>query len=394
MRSDKMNIENFIEAQYREILSNRAINTEFLELYAGIENERLREILSILHYDFITLFRTMNERLPTGDNEEHFWAEPSRNLIKTIEITLALYNSLKNDKLSFEIDKYYFCLIKKCRDFLRSSGGSAIPPHMEKVELYYTLPIFIPNTTITIDSPQSTLNFSLKQIGTGSYANVFKYKDTFYDRNFVIKRAKKDLSEKELERFKREFEEMQEFSSPYIIEVFRYDEAKNEYYMEYMDYTLDSFIQKNNSSLPIATRKSIVNQILRAFQYIQSKDRLHRDISPKNILLKEYHDTLVVKIADFGLVKVLDSSLTTVNTEFKGYFNDPSLLVDGFDTYNILHETFALTRVVYYVMTGKTNTDGITNEKLKDFVTKGINADKSVRYKSAIEMMQTFRSIL
>lgn len=148
-----MNIENFIEAQYREILSNRAINTEFLELYAGIENERLREILSILHYDFITLFRTMNERLPTGDNEEHFWAEPSRNLIKTIEITLALYNSLKNDKLSFEIDKYYFCLIKKCRDFLSSSGGSAIPPHMEKVELYYTLPIFIPNTTITIDSP-------------------------------------------------------------------------------------------------------------------------------------------------------------------------------------------------------------------------------------------------
>ena len=210
----------------------------------------------------------------------------------------------------------------------------------------------------------------------------------------MIKRAKKDLSEKELERFKREFEEMQEFSSPYIIEVFRYDEAKNEYYMEYMDYTLDSFIQKNNSSLPIATRKSIVNQILRAFQYIQSKDRLHRDISPKNILLKEYHDTLVVKIADFGLVKVPDSSLTTVNTEFKGYFNDPSLLVDGFDTYNILHETFALTRVVYYVMTGKTNTDGITNEKLKDFVTKGINADKSVRYKSAIEMMQTFRSIL
>lgn len=110
--------------------------------------------------------------------------------------------------------------------------------------------------------------------------------------------------------------------------------------------------------------------------------------------MKEYHDTLVVKIADFGLVKVPDSSLTTVNTEFKGYFNDPSLLVDGFDTYNILHETFALTRVVYYVMTGKTNTDGITNEKLRDFVTKGINADKSVRYKSVIEMMQTFRSIL
>lgn len=259
--------------------------------------------------------------------------------------------------------------------------------------MYYTLPIFIPNTTITTDNPQTTITFSIKQIGTGSYANVFKYKDTFYDRHFVIKRAKKDLSAKELERFKREFEEMKEFSSPYILEVFRYDETKNEYYMEYMDYTLDSFIQKNNSSLAVAIRKGIVNQILRAFEYIHSKDRLHRDISPKNILLKEYHDTLVVKIADFGLVKIPDSSLTTVNTEFKGYFNDPALLVDGFDTYNILHETFALTRVVYYVMTGKTNTDGIANPKLKDFVTRGISADKSARFKSVNEMVQAFRSI-
>ena len=388
-----MNIGNYIEAQYRELLSNSAINAEYSELYTGIENARLREILSTLHYDFITLFRTMNERLPTHDNEAHFWADPSRKLIKTIEITLGLYNALKNDSLSFEIDKYYFDLIKKCRDFLSSSGGSVLPPHMEKVELYYTLPIFIPNTTITTDNPQTTITFSIKQIGTGSYANVFKYKDTFYDRHFVIKRAKKDLSAKELERFKREFEEMKEFSSPYILEVFRYDETKNEYYMEYMDYTLDIFIQKNNSSLAVAIRKGIVNQILRAFEYIHSKDRLHRDISPKNILLKEYHDTLVVKIADFGLVKIPDSSLTTVNTEFKGYFNDPALLVDGFDTYNILHETFALTRVVYYVMTGKTNTDGIANPKLKDFVTRGISADKSARFKSVNEMVQAFRSI-
>lgn len=95
-----MNIGNYIEAQYRELLSNSAINAEYSELYTGIENARLREILSTLHYDFITLFRTMNERLPTHDNEAHFWADPSRKLIKTIEITLGLYNALKNDSLS------------------------------------------------------------------------------------------------------------------------------------------------------------------------------------------------------------------------------------------------------------------------------------------------------
>jgi len=42
-------------------------------------------------------------------------------------------------------------------------------------------------------------------------------------------------------------------------------------------------------------------------------------------LLKKYDDVVVVKIADFGLVKVVDSDLTSASTNFKGYFNDPSL---------------------------------------------------------------------
>lgn len=389
----KMDIENYIETQYRELLSNSTINAEFLELYEGVEHTKLREILATLHYDFIDLFRIMNELLPTNDYEAHFWADPSRKLIKTIEITLGLYNALKNTELAFEINEYYFELIKKCRGFLSSSGGSALPLHMDKIDLYYTIPLFTPNSTITIDHPQTTISFSLKQIGNGSYANVYKYRDTFYDKNFVLKRAKKDLTPKELERFRREFDEMKRFSSPYILEVYRYDESKNEYIMEYMDYTLDSFIRKNNSSITTGLRKSIVNQILRAFQYIHSRNRLHRDISPKNILLKEYHDTLVVKIADFGLVKIPDSLLTTANTEFKGYFNDPSLVVDGFDTYGILHETYALTRIVYYVMTGRTNIYTISNPKLREFVNKGLNADKSMRFQTTTEMIQAFQRI-
>lgn len=233
-----MNIENNIEASYRELISYSTINEEYSELYMDIEHTRLREILATLHFELITSFRTMNERLPTNDLEIHFWADQSRRLMKTITITFDLYNALKNSPLAFEIDKYYLELIKKCRDFLKSSGGSTIPLHMEKVNLYYTIPIFTSSNTITINNPQTTMSFSLTQIGSGSYANVYKYRDTFYGSFFVLKRAKKDLSFKELERFKREFDEMKEFSSPYILEVYRYDEAKNEYIMEYMDDTL------------------------------------------------------------------------------------------------------------------------------------------------------------
>lgn len=388
-----MNIENYIESQYRELLSCSQINAEYSDLYKSFRNQKLREILMTLHHDLVGLFRTMNERLPTGEHEAHFWAEPSRDLIKRIEIIFSLVSSLKETPLAFQIDPYYLDLLTRCRDLLSSSGGSSLPPNMAKVELYYTLPIFLPLSSITISHKQQDFTFDLKLIGSGSYANVYKYKDTFYNRPFILKRAKKELTDKEVARFKREFDVMNDLSSPYILEVYCYNPDKNEYIMEYMDYTLDGYIAAHNSTLTIVQRKGIAQQILRAFDYLHSKGHLHRDISPKNILIKEYDDTLVVKLSDFGLVKIPDSTLTTVNTEFKGYFNDPALVVEGFNTYGIVHETYALTRVIYFVMTGKTNTEKITNQNLRAFVEKGLNPDKIKRFQNIRDMISAFKAI-
>jgi hypothetical protein len=388
-----MNIENYIESQYRELLSCSQINAEYSDLYKSFRNQKLREILMTLHHDLVGLFRTMNERLPTGEHEAHFWAEPSRDLIKRIEIIFSLVSSLKETPLAFQIDPYYLDLLTRCRDFLSSSGGSSLPPNMAKVELYYTLPIFLPLSSITISHKQQDFTFDLKLIGSGSYANVYKYKDTFYNRPFILKRAKKELTDKEVARFKREFDVMNDLSSPYILEVYCYNPDKNEYIMEYMDCTLDGYIAAHNSTLTIVQRKGIAQQILRAFDYLHSKGHLHRDISPKNILIKEYDDTLVVKLSDFGLVKIPDSTLTTVNTEFKGYFNDPALVVEGFNTYGIVHETYALTRVIYFVMTGKTNTEKITNQNLRAFVEKGLNPDKIKRFQNIRDMISAFKAI-
>ena len=388
-----MNIENYIESQYRELLSCSQINAEYSDLYKSFRNQKLREILMTLHHDLVGLFRTMNERLPTEEHEAHFWAEPSRDLIKRIEIIFSLVSSLKETPLAFQIDPYYLDLLTRCRDFLSSSGGSSLPPNMAKVELYYTLPIFLPLSSITISHKQQDFTFDLKLIGSGSYANVYKYKDTFYNRPFILKRAKKELTDKEIARFKREFDVMNDLSSPYILEVYCYNPDKNEYIMEYMDYTLDGYIAAHNSTLTIIQRKGIAQQILRAFDYLHSKGHLHRDISPKNILIKEYDDTLVVKLSDFGLVKIPDSTLTTVNTEFKGYFNDPALVVEGFNTYGIVHETYALTRVIYFVMTGKTNTEKIANQNLRAFVERGLNPDKTKRFQNIRDMISAFKTI-
>lgn len=388
-----MNIENSIEIQYRELHNNNFLNPEYIELYESVNNLKLKEIFSSLHSNYVRLFRRMNERLPTHEDVAHFWADPSRDLIKIIDITLSLEKILKSTQYAFKIETNYNEFILKCRDFLSSSMGSEIPPHTDKIEIYYTIPIFLMFTSISIENPQSVNTFNLNLIGEGSYANVYKYKDTFYNKHFILKRAKNDLTEKEIKRFCREFDEMKKLSSPYIVEVYKYNSEKNEYIMEFMDYTLREYIEKNQSTLNKEKRKGLCLQILRAFQYINSTNILHRDISPYNILIKSYADVDVIKISDFGLVKITDSFLTSKHSEFKGSFNDPALATEGFDSYVIQHETYALTKIIYFVMTGKTNTSNIKDDQMKHYVFKGLNPDKSKRFQNASEMISALKEL-
>lgn len=161
--------------------------------------------------------------------------------------------------------------------------------------------------------------------------------------------------------------------------------------MEYMDFTLKEYIEKQKPT--IEERKNIIYQIFRAFKFIHSKNVLHRDISPVNVMIKVYDDVNVVKVCDFGLVKLPDSDLTSIDTILKGCYNDPALITEGFKNYTILHETYALTRLVAFILTGKSTADQITNAKLKDFVEKGLSPDKEKRYKSVTEMEIAFRTI-
>jgi serine/threonine-protein kinase len=388
-----MNIENTIESQYRQLLIH--LNDEYKHLYDAINHEKLKMIFSTLHNRLVSLFYTMNQRLPTThEYSAHFWADPSRALIETIEIIEISQKSLERSKYAFTVDEYYSQIISQCKNFLNKSGGSPIPPGMAKIELYYTIPIFLSQDSIVIEN-SGVEYVNLKLIGEGSYAQVFRYFDKNHQKNYALKRAKKDLNDKEINRFKREYEQMKGLNSPYIVEVFGYIEKKKEYTMEFMDISLHNYIMANNTKLSFLERKKIVNQIIKAFSYIHSKQLLHRDISPTNILLKLYDDVIVVKISDFGLVKLPESNLTSANTEFKGCFNDPNLSVEGFDKYEIVHETYALTRLLYFVMTGKTtiDIDKIKNSNLKDFICKGLNSNKDQRFKNIDELSQAFQGV-
>lgn len=384
-----LEIDNALAVYLEEIIYMETLK-KYEPLYEDIANENLRELFTKLHSNITESFKSMNERLPTNVSGAHFWAEPSRTLLRCINIVDDLYYSLKDTEYAFKVDEYYIAVFEQCNTFLSSSGGSAIPKGMEKIQLYYKKKIFYLDQTIQVKSPQTNnARYTLKIHGEGSYALVFKYKDESYNTWFIVKRAKDNLTDKELERFKREFNTLKNLKSPYVIEVYNYDDEVNQYIMEYMDYTLADYVAKNNQILTFEERRRLVFQSLRGFEYIHSKGLLHRDISPNNILLKEFDDgTIIVKIADFGLVKREFSELTSVHTEFKGSFNDPVLQHIGFYNYEIKHEVYALTYLTYFIFTGRRTIRDTGNVLLDDLVKKGMNSDLSKRYKDISEFRE------
>ena len=50
-----MNVENCIEAQYRELMECSEPNAEYADLYKAFTHPHLREILTTLHHDLILL---------------------------------------------------------------------------------------------------------------------------------------------------------------------------------------------------------------------------------------------------------------------------------------------------------------------------------------------------
>lgn len=85
--------------------------------------------------------------------------------------------------------------------------------------------------------------------------------------------------------------------------------------------------------------------------------------------------------------------MTSTDSDVKGSLNDSNLSIIGFKNYSIEYETYALTRLIYFVMTGKSNLEKNNDEKLKEFVLKGTDHNIDNRFKSIDEMKKYFNKI-
>jgi serine/threonine protein kinase len=160
----------------------------------------------------------------------------------------------------------------------------------------------------------------IELLGQGGMGAVYKARQTQLDRFVALKILPPEVGEDPAfaERFTREARSLAKLNHPRIVTVFDFGHTKEGLYyfvMEYVDGTdLRQVIQAGK--LEPAEALAIVPQICDALQFAHKKGIVHRDIKPENILLDKEGN---IKIADFGLARLLDRPPSAYTLTAAGY---------------------------------------------------------------------------
>ncbi|MDH5765935.1 MAG: protein kinase, partial [Gammaproteobacteria bacterium] len=155
-----------------------------------------------------------------------------------------------------------------------------------------------------------------KELGKGAMGAVYLGKDPKISRVVAIKTMalSQEFEGDELQdvkdRFFREAETAGRLSHPNIVTIYDAGEEHDLAYiaMEFLKGHDLVRYGKPENLLPITKVLSIIERAADALNYAHEQSVVHRDIKPANIMYEPESDT--VKITDFGIARITDSSKT------------------------------------------------------------------------------------
>jgi tRNA A-37 threonylcarbamoyl transferase component Bud32 len=151
----------------------------------------------------------------------------------------------------------------------------------------------------------------LELLGRGGMGAVYKARQTRLDRLVALKILPPEIGQDRdfTERFAREAQAMARLNHPHIVTIHDFGQT-NALYFFVMEYVDGLNLRQVLDAERMAPREAlaIVPQICDALQYAHDHGIVHRDIKPENILLNRQGQ---VKIADFGLAKLVGADVST-----------------------------------------------------------------------------------
>ncbi len=236
----------------------------------------------------------------------------------------------------------------------------------------------------------------IELLGAGGMGAVYKARQRTLDRIVALKilPAQTTAGSSFIERFNREARALAKLNHPNIVAVYEFGQMNGLpfFIMEFVDGLNLRQLERAGKLSP-AEAIRIVPQICEALQFAHDEGIVHRDIKPENILLDKKGR---VKIADFGIAKILGRQRDVTITETGGTVGTPHYMapeqMEKPATVDHRADIFSLGVVFYEMLTGElplgkfappSSRKVQVDVRLDDVVLRALEKDPELRYQKA-----------
>jgi len=215
------------------------------------------------------------------------------------------------------------------------------------------------------------------ELGAGAMAITYRARDTVLNSTVALKVIDRKVAENSgaRSRFLREARAAANIHHPNVARVTFYGEQDGEcfYAMELVEgETLEARVRRDGP-MPLALALQIIEQATRALAVAEVCGVVHRDIKPSNLMLEsDPSETLVVKVIDYGVAKVMQAQTEPGAEQTQaGFIGTPAFASPeqfagaGQLPIDTRSDIYSLGVTLWYLLSGRTPFVGRTMEEIR-----------------------------